>query len=81
MDEMFVYLDELGPHFRPHAQVGKTFTEIVDGVTAHRAYIDELLGSYSMGWSLERMPAGSPENIEAITAFIEKRAPDFSKFR
>jgi transcription antitermination protein NusB len=32
-------------------------TEIVDGVTAHRAYIDELLGSYSMGWSLERMPA------------------------
>ena len=31
MDEMFVYLDELGPHFRPHAQVGKTFTEIVDG--------------------------------------------------
>jgi transcription antitermination protein NusB len=32
-------------------------TEIVDGVTVHRAYIDELLGSYSMGWSLERMPA------------------------
>jgi N utilization substance protein B len=32
-------------------------TEIVDGVTAHREYIDELLGSYSMGWSLERMPA------------------------
>jgi N utilization substance protein B len=31
--------------------------EIVDGVTAHRDYIDELLGSYSMGWSLERMPA------------------------
>lgn len=23
--------------------------------------------------------AGSPENIEAVTAFIEKRAPDFSK--
>ncbi len=32
-------------------------TEIVEGVTAHREYIDELLGSYSMGWSLERMPA------------------------
>ncbi|MBK7675985.1 MAG: hypothetical protein IPJ27_15200 [Candidatus Accumulibacter sp.] len=23
MDEMLVDLDELGPHFRPHAQVGK----------------------------------------------------------
>jgi len=24
---------------------------------------------------------GSPENIEAITAFFEKRAPDFSRTR
>ena len=32
-------------------------TELVDGVTAHQAYIDELLGSYSMGWTLDRMPA------------------------
>ena len=32
-------------------------TELVDGVVAHQAYIDELLGSYSMGWSLDRMPA------------------------
>ncbi len=32
-------------------------TELIDGVTLHREYIDELLGSYSMGWSLERMPA------------------------
>jgi transcription antitermination protein NusB len=31
--------------------------EVVDGVTAHREYIDELLGSYSMGWTLDRMPA------------------------
>ncbi len=32
-------------------------TEIIDGVTTHQAYIDELLGSYSMGWTLDRMPA------------------------
>lgn len=32
-------------------------SEVVDGVTRHRAEIDELLGSYSMGWTLERMPA------------------------
>lgn len=30
---------------------------LVDGVTAHRAHIDELLSSYSMGWTLDRMPA------------------------
>jgi transcription antitermination protein NusB len=32
-------------------------TELVEGVTLHRAHIDELLGSYSMGWTLDRMPA------------------------
>ena len=31
--------------------------ELVEGVGRHQAYIDELLSSYSMGWSLERMPA------------------------
>ena len=25
--------------------------------------------------------AGSPENIEAVTAFLEKRPPDFRKLR
>jgi enoyl-CoA hydratase/carnithine racemase len=25
--------------------------------------------------------AGSPENIEAVVAFLEKRAPDFRQFR
>ncbi|MEY4136024.1 MAG: transcription antitermination factor NusB [Actinomycetota bacterium] len=32
-------------------------SELVDGVIAHQARIDELLSTYSMGWSLERMPA------------------------
>jgi transcription antitermination protein NusB len=30
---------------------------LVRGVGEHRARIDELLASYSTGWSLERMPA------------------------
>ena len=25
--------------------------------------------------------AGSPENVEAITAFMQKREPDFAQFR
>jgi N utilization substance protein B len=31
--------------------------DLVRGVQAHRARIDELLAAYSTGWSLERMPA------------------------
>jgi N utilization substance protein B len=31
--------------------------DLVRGVTEHRPRIDELLSSYSEGWSLERMPA------------------------
>jgi hypothetical protein len=28
-----------------------------------------------------RALAGSPENIEAVTAFMQKRKPDFKQFR
>jgi len=31
--------------------------EVVEGVLAHRDRIDELLETYSHGWTLERMPA------------------------
>jgi N utilization substance protein B len=31
--------------------------DLVAGVVEHQTYIDELLSSYSMGWTLERMPA------------------------
>ena len=31
--------------------------EIVDGVTAKQAQIDEILRTYAQGWTLERMPA------------------------
>lgn len=30
--------------------------ELVSGVAAHRERIDELLSTYSLGWTLERMP-------------------------
>jgi N utilization substance protein B len=32
-------------------------TELVEGVIANQERIDELLSTYSMGWSLARMPA------------------------
>ena len=31
--------------------------ELVEGVTAHRERIDELLSTYAEGWALDRMPA------------------------
>jgi len=31
--------------------------DLVEGVVAHRAEIDELLATYSQGWVVERMPA------------------------
>jgi transcription antitermination protein NusB len=31
--------------------------DIVEGVLAHRERIDELLSTYSQGWTLDRMPA------------------------
>lgn len=31
-------------------------SELIDGVQAHRERIDEVLSSYSMGWTLDRMP-------------------------
>ena len=42
----------------------------------HLDAIDKAINAEQAG--MERQ-AGSPENIEAITAFIEKRAPDFRK--
>jgi N utilization substance protein B len=31
--------------------------EIIEGVTNHASRIDEILSTYSLGWTLERMPA------------------------
>ncbi len=43
---------------------------------AHQAAIQAALGAESEAMMRQ---AGSPENIEAITAFIEKRPPDFTR--
>jgi N utilization substance protein B len=37
--------------------LGEFTVELVEGVVAHRERIDELLTTYSQGWSLDRMPA------------------------
>jgi N utilization substance protein B len=37
--------------------VGAYSVELVEGVVAQRARIDELLTTYAQGWSLDRMPA------------------------
>jgi N utilization substance protein B len=42
--------------------------ELVQGVQAHRARIDELLAEHSRGWSLDRMP-GVDRNILRIGAY------------
>lgn len=43
----------------PHteASVPQYTVEIVEGVVAHRERIDEVLETYSQGWTLARMPA------------------------
>ena len=43
-------------------------TELVQGVQAHRARIDELLAAHAHGWALDRMPAVD-RNILRIGAY------------
>ena len=42
--------------------------DLVRGVTVHRARIDELMGEYAEGWTLDRMPAVD-RNILRIGTF------------
>jgi N utilization substance protein B len=42
--------------------------DLVRGVQAHRAQIDELLGEYAQGWTLDRMPAVD-RNILRVATF------------
>jgi N utilization substance protein B len=42
---------------RAETPMNEYVATLVDGVTANRERIDELLTTYSQGWPLERMPA------------------------
>jgi N utilization substance protein B len=53
---------EQAPPVSPYA------TELVEGVQAHRARIDELLAAHAQGWALDRMPAVD-RNILRIGAY------------
>jgi N utilization substance protein B len=48
--------------------VNEYSVELVEGVAAHREEIDDVLGRYSQGWTLPRMPAVD-RNILRIGAF------------
>jgi transcription antitermination protein NusB len=37
--------------------VNEYTVELVEGVVAHRDRLDELISTYSQGWTIERMPA------------------------
>jgi transcription antitermination protein NusB len=37
--------------------VGEYSVRLVEGVAAHRSRIDDLLATYAIGWTLDRMPA------------------------
>jgi N utilization substance protein B len=51
-----------------HVGVPEYAVTLVEGVQAHRERIDELLSTYSQGWSLERMPAVD-RNLLRVGAF------------
>jgi enoyl-CoA hydratase/carnithine racemase len=49
--------------------------------TLMRAHRDGIRAAFEAENEGMRQQAGSPENIEAVKAFLEKRKPDFSSFR
>ncbi|MEM8659835.1 MAG: enoyl-CoA hydratase-related protein, partial [Pseudomonadota bacterium] len=51
--------------------------EIKRSLRAH--HLDNVDKAINLEQAAMARQVGSPENIEAITAFLEKRAPDFSK--
>ena len=48
--------------------LGAETVVLVEGVVAHRAQIDELIGEHALGWTLERMPVVD-RNLLRIATF------------
>jgi len=62
-------LEILGERAAEQAPPVRAYTrELVEGVQAHRARIDELLATHAQGWALDRMPAVD-RNILRIGAY------------
>ncbi|MBX6354380.1 MAG: transcription antitermination factor NusB [Micromonosporaceae bacterium] len=53
---------------RPHPEHLGYAIRLVEGVAEHRDRIDELIGSYAEGWTLERMPPVD-RNLARIAVF------------
>lgn len=60
--------EELAEHRASVEQVNPYTIELVTGVDAHRARLDEVIASYAQGWSLQRMPA-LDRNLLRLGAF------------
>lgn len=54
MEPLALLRDRLGAAEPPVPEYAVT---LVEGVVAHRERIDELLSTYSQGWTVQRMPA------------------------
>ncbi|GAB2694434.1 transcription antitermination factor NusB [Thalassiella azotivora] len=54
LDPLALVAERAGAAERP---VPEYAVSLVEGVQAHRARIDELLATYSQGWTVDRMPA------------------------
>lgn len=67
--------EELAEHRASMEQVNPYTVDLVTGVDAHRARLDEVIASYAQGWSLERMPA-LDRNLLRLGAFEILEVPD-----